>query len=85
MILFPNLDWACYDVRNNDRGAMSDTAQLEAKLLELTTEHRDLDEAIAALSEDSRSDTLQVKRLKKRKLALRDQIAALESQLQPTP
>ncbi len=64
---------------------MSDTAQLEAKLLELTTEHRDLDEAIAALSEDSRSDTLQVKRLKKRKLALRDQIAALESQLQPTP
>ena len=66
-----------------DRGAMSDQAQLEAKLLELTTEHRDLDEAIAALSDDSRSDTLQVKRLKKRKLALKDQIAAIESQLQP--
>ena len=62
---------------------MSDQAQLEAKLLELTTEHRDLDEAIAALSDDSRSDTLQVKRLKKRKLALKDQIAAIESQLQP--
>ena len=62
---------------------MSDTSQLEAKLQELTIEHRDLDEAIAALSDDSRSDTLQVKRLKKRKLALRDQIAAIESQLQP--
>ena len=62
---------------------MSDQAQLEAKLLELTTEHRDLDEAIAALSDDTRSDTLQVKRLKKRKLALKDQIAAIESQLQP--
>jgi len=62
---------------------MSDTSQLEAKLQELTTEHRDLDEAIAALSDDSRSDTLQVKRLKKRKLAIRDQIAAIEGQLQP--
>ena len=63
---------------------MSETAQLEAKLLDLKTEHRDLDEAIAALSEDSRSDTIQVKRLKKRKLALRDQIAVIESQLQPS-
>ena len=84
MILFPKFDWACYDAGKNDRGAMSDKAQLEAKLLELATEHRDLDEAIAALSEDSRSDALQVKRLKKRKLALRDQIAIIESQLQPT-
>ena len=63
---------------------MSDTAQLEAKLLDLKTEHRDLDEAIAALSEDGRSDTNQVKRLKKRKLALRDQIASIEGQLQPS-
>jgi hypothetical protein len=83
VILFPKLGWACYDAQNNDRGAMSDTSQLEAKLQELTTEHRDLDEAIAALSDDSRSDTLQVKRLKKRKLAIRDQIAAIEGQLQP--
>ena len=63
---------------------MSDTAQIEAKLLDLKTEHRDLDEAIAALSEGSRADATQVQRLKKRKLALRDQIASLESQLQPS-
>ena len=62
---------------------MSEKAQLEVQLLELKTEHRDLDEAIAALSDGGRSDPLQVKRLKKRKLVLRDQIAAIESELLP--
>ena len=73
-----------YDAATNDWGAMREKAQLEAKLLDLKTEHRDLDEAIAALSEDSASDALQGKRLKKRKLALKDQIAVIESQLQPS-
>lgn len=46
-------------------------------------EHRDLDSAIGALSESSVPDQLQMARLKKRKLKLRDEIALLEDQLIP--
>jgi hypothetical protein len=53
------------------------------KLRSLRIEHRDLDEVIARLSLDIRIDELQLKRLKKRKLALKDQIQLLESQLIP--
>lgn len=53
----------------------------------LRTEHRDLDAAIAALTEAARqgahSDQLQIARLKKRKLRLRDQIAIIEDTLLP--
>jgi hypothetical protein len=58
----------------------SETAQL---LAELRIEHRDLDEAIARLSEDPSVDQLQLTRMKKRKLKLKDWIANLESQLIP--
>ena len=58
----------------------SETAQLIA---ELRIEHRDLDEAIARLSEDPSVDQLRLTRLKKRKLKLKDWIANLESQLIP--
>lgn len=49
----------------------------------LRVEHRDLDSAIAALSEAGGSDQMQIARLKKRKLRLRDEIALLEDALVP--
>jgi len=53
------------------------------KLRALRIEHRDLDEVIARLSLDIHIDELQLKRLKKRKLILKDQITRLESELIP--
>ncbi|MFP5374650.1 MAG: YdcH family protein [Gammaproteobacteria bacterium] len=53
------------------------------RLTELRTEHRDLDTAIARLQADIEADELAVKRLKKRKLQLKDCIAKLESALIP--
>ncbi len=62
---------------------MADAEELQAKLVELTQEHRDLNDAIAALVEKSVYDQLQVQRLKKRKLHLKDTIAKLEDLLYP--
>ncbi|HEX4111726.1 MAG TPA: DUF465 domain-containing protein [Stellaceae bacterium] len=59
-----------------------DAEALKAKIAELKTEHRGLDEQIA-LTEQSGSAGLHLQRLKRRKLALKDQIAKLESQLLP--
>jgi len=53
------------------------------KLRQLRIEHRDLDDVISRLSLDMHVDELQLKRLKKRKLALKDQILKLESELIP--
>jgi hypothetical protein len=53
------------------------------KLRQLRIEHRDLDEIIARLSMDIHVDEIQMKRLKRRKLLLKDQITRLESQLIP--
>lgn len=53
------------------------------KLRALRIEHRDLDEIISRLSLDYNVDELQLKRLKKRKLQLKDQITHLESQMIP--
>lgn len=49
----------------------------------LKIEHRDLDDAISALHANSSADQLQIARLKRRKLALKDRIGALEDQLIP--
>ncbi|TDI56727.1 MAG: DUF465 domain-containing protein [Alphaproteobacteria bacterium] len=56
---------------------------VRAELLQLRQDHRDLDMAIEAVQNKPRLDTLQVRRLKKKKLHLRDRIAALEDLLTP--
>ena len=60
-----------------------DEEQLERRLDMLRIEHRDLDTAIEALAAASTVDQLQLARLKKRKLRLRDEIASVEDQLVP--
>jgi len=56
---------------------------LRAKLAQLRQEHGDLDAAISAMTESANCDQLQLTRLKKRKLQLKDQIARIEDNLLP--
>ena len=60
-----------------------ETSEIARQLVELRIEHRDLDNAIARLAADAGCDELQLKRMKKRKLQLKDTIAKLESKLIP--
>ena len=61
----------------------ADELALRAKLAELAQEHRDLDAAIAALTEQGADDQIQLTRLKKRKLHLKDLITRIENSLLP--
>jgi len=65
------------------RGAGMDESETRRRLEALRTEHRDLDMAIDALRGTGSADQLQLARLKKRKLRLRDEITQLEDQLVP--
>jgi hypothetical protein len=58
-------------------------ALLEQRIMQLKIEHRDLDAIIGRLAEQPISDQLQVQRMKRRKLLLKDQIAWLERQVDP--
>jgi hypothetical protein len=60
-----------------------DTEALKAKLATLKSEHRDLDDVIARIGDQGPFDQLQLQRLKKRKLMLKDQISKIESELLP--
>jgi len=60
-----------------------DEQAIRTKIATLRIEHQDLDDAVAALSAASVPDMIQIARLKKKKLALRDQIVLLEDQLRP--
>ena len=62
---------------------MPDIEKLQEQLAGLKTEHRDLDDIIQQLTERGPYDPLQIQRLKKRKLVLKDQIARIESKLLP--
>ena len=57
--------------------------ELVERLAGLKAEHRDLDDAILALSQRAVPDMIQIQRLKKRKLQLRDEIMQLESNILP--
>jgi len=60
-----------------------DERELREQLVRLRDEHRELDREIVAEEGSTLGDQLQIKRLKKRKLALKDQITAIEDQLLP--
>jgi hypothetical protein len=60
-----------------------DTAEIGQRLETLRQEHRDLDAAIAALGDQQSADQLQLARLKRRKLRLKDEIAILQDSLVP--
>ena len=62
--------------RQNDR-------ELRDELVRLRSEHRALDDEISALESDGGIDQLTIRRLKKKKLALKDQITTIEDQLLP--
>ncbi|SHM43973.1 YdcH family protein [Roseibium suaedae] len=63
--------------------APTDDTPLRMELAQLRQEHRDLDAAVQALSSSGSADALQLQRLKKKKLLIKDRISALEDQLHP--
>ena len=65
------------DIGNADRVA------LQQRLVAVKVEHRDLDAAIARLEIDPSHDELSVRRMKRRKLLLKDELARLERQIDP--
>jgi len=71
------------ELHAHGRGVMDETQDISRQLIELRIEHRDLDVVIARLVADPTSDELQLRRLKKRKLRLKDMIAYLENKLIP--
>jgi hypothetical protein len=61
----------------------AERAEIRRQIERLREEHRDLDAAIEALTHTGAADRLQMQRIKKRKLSLRDRLAALEDMLTP--
>jgi hypothetical protein len=68
---------------NDDDASDDSDIAIERRLATLREEHQDLDDAVTALEERPQPDMLQIARLKRRKLALKDEIVRLEDQLMP--
>lgn len=62
---------------------MNSSQDIHRRIIELEVEHRDLDAVIDVMSQDKRHEELQLRRLKKRKLQLKDNITMLKMQLIP--
>lgn len=68
---------------SNEPLTQEERVQIEARVLALETEHHDLDDVIARLAAEPGQDQLQLRRLKKKKLLLKDLIAHLRDRLIP--
>ena len=74
---------AADSARQNNPSQNSEIQGLQHQLAELEFEHRDLDEVISRLSDGTPTNQLQIQRLKKRKLNLKDEITRLNTKLLP--
>ena len=70
-------------IHSGARAMDLDIEALRAKLAALKSEHRDLDDVITTLAQRAPFDQLELQRMKKRKLLLKDQISKIESELLP--
>ena len=68
---------------NDDDPSPDNAVALRVRIAKLRQEHQDLDAAVHALEQGQRPDQIQIARLKKKKLILRDEIKQLEDQLTP--
>jgi hypothetical protein len=72
-----------YKIKRLEHQNMTDVQDIQRRLIELDVEHRDLDAVIDMLVLDGHHDQLQLRRLKKRKLQLKDHMTLLKMQLVP--
>jgi hypothetical protein len=68
---------------NDDELSTEAMVVLRVRVAKLRQEHQDLDDAVHALEQGNRPDQIQIARLKKKKLGLRDELKQLEDQLTP--
>jgi hypothetical protein len=71
------------DDERDEHDQAAEDLTLRGRLASLRVEHQDLDAAVSALEQAPNPDQVRIARLKKKKLALRDEIARLEDQLTP--
>jgi hypothetical protein len=69
--------------KSQAEGGIMESEQIKRRIIELQVEHRDLDEAIARMAEQAGIDEIRLRRLKKRKLQIKDTIYMLQMQLVP--